>query len=84
MNIVLDKSFVDEDVLKLPRVLQVEVIVSQLIFVVLEGVPFSVNSFNRADVIILDLKTLFIVHMVRLDESRLGVFQGPCHSRKDS
>ncbi len=63
----------DEDVLELPRILQVKIRCSELGLMVLEGVPLGVESFYRADVVVLNLKALFVVHLIGFYETCFGV-----------
>lgn len=73
-------SFMNKDVLELPRILKVEVIVQQLIPAILQRVPVSVVASNGTNILILDLQASLVVHLIRLHQTGLGVLKGPSHA----
>ena len=53
-----------EDVFELPRVIEVEIIVYELIASVEKWVPICVKSSNRGNVRILDLQASLVIHLI--------------------
>lgn len=64
----------NEDVLELPRISCIEIGVDKVIPTILQRIPISIVTPNWANIFILNLKTTLEVHLVRLDQSSLGIF----------
>ena len=73
------KSFIDENIFESPRVLKVQIEAVLLILLICKWVPVSIVSSYGANVLLLHLQALLVVHLVSLDQPSLWVFQGPDH-----
>lgn len=75
----LIESFVHDDVLELPGVLEIETVVHELVGSVFQGVPVGIVTSHRRYVGLLNLQALVEVYLVTLHQSSLRVLHCPGH-----
>ena len=70
----------NEDILELPWIGGIEIGVDQIISTILQRIPVSIVTLNRANILMLNLKATLEVHLVSLDQSSLWVLNRPDHT----
>ena len=73
----------NEDILELPWIGGIEIGVDQIISTILQRIPVSIVTLNRANILMLNLKATLEVHLVSLDQSSLWVLNRPDHTSND-